>query len=64
MQNPVLTVDQTAEYLDIPVSKVYELVRGKNFPAIKLGKSWHTVRDKRDQGLLKRQEEKWDSKRI
>lgn len=49
MQSPVLTIPQTAKYLQIPVSKVYELIRGKEFPAVKIGKNWRIIKDRLDQ---------------
>lgn len=48
MQRPVLTVPQIAEYLNLSVSTVYQLVRVKDFPAVKLGKSWRILKDKLD----------------
>ena len=62
MQNPtVFTVPQTAQYLNLPVSKVYELVRVKDFPAVKLGKSWRILKDRLDQWLIKQLDEKQDN---
>ena len=60
-QAAVLTVPETAKYLSLPVSKVYELVKGKDFPAIKIGKSWRILKDNLDQWLLKQLEEKQDN---
>lgn len=51
MQSPVLTVSQAAEYLNLPVSKIYELVRSKGFPALKLGKHWRIHKERLDQWL-------------
>jgi excisionase family DNA binding protein len=58
MQNPVLTIPQAAEYLNLPVSKVYELVRSKDFPAAKIGKNWRIHRERLDQWFLEKLAEK------
>ena len=58
MQSPVLTVSQAAEYLNLPVSKIYELVKAKDFPALKLGKSWRIHKERLDQWLLNKLPEK------
>ena len=47
----LLTVKQAAEYLNLPTAKVYELVRGKDFPAVKIGKSWRIRKDHIDRWL-------------
>ena len=52
MESCMMTVPQTAEYMNIPVSKVYELVRSKNFPAVKLGKNWRIMKDQLTLWLL------------
>lgn len=58
MQSPLLTVPETAQYMRVPLSKIYELVHVKDFPAIKIGKSWRIIKDKLDQWLLDRLAEK------
>lgn len=61
MQTPIVfTVPETAQYLNIPVSKIYELVRAKDFPALKLGKSWRIHKERLDQWLLAKLPEKAD----
>lgn len=54
----LLTVQETAEYLRLPLTKVYELVRIKDFPAVKIGKSWRVLKDKLDKWLLDQLEDK------
>lgn len=58
MQKQLLTVPQAAERLNLPVTKVYELVRSKDFPAAKIGKSWRIHGDRLDQWFEKQLEEK------
>ncbi len=58
MESALLTVPETAEYLNIPVSKVYELVRSKTFPAVKLGKNWRIMKGQLDSWLLNKVNEK------
>jgi len=60
-QAAVLTVPETAKYLSLPVSKVYELVKGKDFPAIKMGKNWRIHKEKLEQWLLIQLKEKQDN---
>jgi excisionase family DNA binding protein len=61
LTSPVLTIDETAHYLKLPVSKVYELVRAKDFPSVKLGKHWRIFQDRLDQWLICQLEEKEDN---
>lgn len=61
MQPVLLSIKQTSEYMNLPVSKVYELVKAKSFPAIKIGKSWRILKDKLDQWLISQLEEKPDN---
>ncbi|CUH97405.1 hypothetical protein P22_3534 [Propionispora sp. 2/2-37] len=41
-----LTVDETAEILQLPKTRVYELVWDRGFPAHKFGKSWRIHKGK------------------
>ncbi|MDF2787997.1 MAG: Helix-turn-helix domain [Neobacillus sp.] len=43
-----LTIDETASYLGLPKTTIYELTKGKEFPAKKLGKSWRVHRQNLD----------------
>lgn len=52
MESFMMTVPQTAAYLNIPMSKVYELARSKSFPAVKLGKNWRILKDQLQPWLL------------
>ena len=58
MESCMMTVSQTAEYLNIPVSKVYELVRSRSFPAVKLGKNWRVIKEQLSPWLLSQINEK------
>lgn len=53
----VLTIQETAEYLKVPASQVYTLVRQKDFPAFRVGKHWRIVKAKLDEWLLKQIDE-------
>lgn len=58
MQSPYMTIPETAAYLRLPLSKVYELVRIKSFPAAKLGKNWRIHKDRLDRWW----ESQWEDK--
>ena len=58
IESPVMTVAQTAEYLQMPVSTIYELVRHCEFPALKIGKSWRVVRKDLDEWMQKQLHDK------
>lgn len=44
----LLTIEETAEYLRVPVNQAYKLVRCEDFPAFKIGKHWRIPKDKLD----------------
>ncbi len=46
MESCMMTVPETAQYLNIPVSKVYELVKSQDFPAAKIGKNWRIPKNR------------------
>lgn len=46
MDKIFLTVDETAEYLGLPKSRIYILISERGFPAHKFGKSWAIHREK------------------
>lgn len=50
----ILTVEETAEYLKVPVNQIYTLVRCDDFPAFKVGKHWRILKDRLDE-WIKRQ---------
>ena len=50
----ILTVEETADYLKVPVNQVYTLVRCDDFPAFKVGKHWRILKDRLDE-WIKRQ---------
>ncbi len=39
-EDPVLTIVELSEYLKIPKSTLYKLVRSGSIPSIKVGKHW------------------------
>ena len=39
-ETKLITVKETASSLGLPLSKVYQLVRAKGFPSLRLGGSW------------------------
>jgi excisionase family DNA binding protein len=41
-----LTLDETAEILQLPKTRVYQLVRDRSFPAHKFGTQWRIHREK------------------
>lgn len=41
----ILTIKDAAEFLAVPVSQVYTLVRQKDFPAFRVGKHWRIPKD-------------------
>lgn len=41
MKNDILTITQTAEYLQVCDKTVRRLIASKQLPASKIGKSWH-----------------------
>lgn len=52
MERKFLTVKETSEYLNIPLSSVYILVKSKEFPSLKIGKSWRVSKDQLDKWVL------------
>ncbi len=51
MENRFLTPEETAKYLNVPRSKVYELVHAKSFPSLKIGKNWRVDGTKLDKWI-------------
>lgn len=47
----ILTVDETADYLKVPVRQIYMLVKLDDFPAFKVGKHWRIQKDKLDEWI-------------
>lgn len=41
-----MTVTETAKYLKIPLSKVYQLVGSGDFPSAKIGKNWRIPQER------------------
>lgn len=46
--SPFLNVKETAEYLNIPLSRAAWAVRGNKFPAIQFGTRWRVHKEKLD----------------
>ena len=44
-KEPILTCEETAEYLKIPLSTVWYLIRQKKIPAAKIGKHYRIKRE-------------------
>jgi excisionase family DNA binding protein len=53
MEKRLLTVNEGAEVLNVPISKVYQLVRSKNFPSLKVGGVWRIDSQKMDRWIDK-----------
>ena len=41
----VLTIHELSDYLKVPVSTLYKLVREKSIPSFKVGKHWRFHKD-------------------
>jgi len=55
---PVLTIDEISDYLKIPKSTVYKLVREGKIPANKIGRHWRFSKEAIDQWLEKSYQKK------
>ena len=42
----ILTIKETAEVLNVPVSQVYALVNSEGFPAFHVGKHWRIPKER------------------
>lgn len=51
----ILTVDEISEYLRIPKSTIYKLVREGKIPAQKIGRHWRFSKEAIDHWLQKKQ---------
>jgi excisionase family DNA binding protein len=51
VESPLLTVEQTMEYLGLPKDTVYEFCRCEGFPAVKLGRHWKIYKVELDKWL-------------
>lgn len=58
IKSPVMTIEETAEYLGLAKGTVYVLVQRYDFPAVKLGKSWRIVTSELNQWLIRRANER------
>jgi excisionase family DNA binding protein len=50
-RDEVLDVDQLSEYLRVPKSTIYRLVRENRIPSHKVGKHWRFLREAVDRWL-------------
>ena len=41
----ILTIQELSDYLKVPVSTLYKLVREKSIPSFKVGKHWRFHKD-------------------
>lgn len=57
MSPEFLTAEEVAEYLRLPLSTVYKLVKDKRLPGFKVGKHWR-IRTEAIQDWIKEQEQK------
>ena len=46
MEKRLLTIQEGAAVLNVPISKVYQLVKSKSFPSLKIGGTWRIDGDK------------------
>jgi len=53
MNNNYITVEETATYLNISLSKTYELCRRRSFPSVKLGVQWRVNKNALDEWFIK-----------
>ena len=45
MSREVMTVQEVADYLDLGIAKVYQLIERKQIPASKIGKQYRFLKD-------------------
>ncbi len=45
----LITVKEAAAYLELPLSRAYQLVRVKGFPSLRVGCSWRIDQNQLDQ---------------
>jgi len=57
MDSEFMTAEEVAEYLRLPLSTVYKLVKDKKLPGFKVGKHWRFRKDS-FQEWIKKQESK------
>ena len=53
----LITVKETAEYLNIPLPTVYYLVQRGQLPAVQIGGRWRVKKDLLDREVLRKEEE-------
>lgn len=54
----LLTIEETAQILKVPLSQIYTLVKCEDFPSFKIGKHWRIVKDKLDDWIIKQMADK------
>lgn len=52
--DPIMTVNQVAEYLGLPPPKVRHLARDGDIPAFKIGRQWRVNRERLDRWIAER----------
>lgn len=58
MGDKLLTIEETAKYLDIHPGTLYRWAQRKRIPAAKMGKVWRFKREKLDEWIDKQTEAK------
>lgn len=58
LESPYWTIEETANYLNIPKDTMYDIVKIKDFPAAKVGKHWRIRKDRIDAWWEKRWQQK------
>ncbi len=53
VESKFLTIKEVAAYLNLPDQKIYNLVRHREFPGIKIGRRWWVDKGKLDLWLDK-----------
>ena len=53
MGNDIWTVEEICEYLKIPRSTLYKLIRDKRIPAFRVGRHWRFQKDKIEEWVEK-----------
>jgi excisionase family DNA binding protein len=58
IESPLLTLKETAEYLKVSNVKMYQLVRSKDFPSIKVSGLWRVIKKDLDRWIEAQKDEK------
>lgn len=58
MEDIVLTLEETAAILKVSMDTMYQLVKIKEFPAVKIGREWRAPENEVDLWILRQIKEK------